>query len=98
MPLDKTRYCRLERSFKEQVEKDKVHAIERVKQVGRVYLPCQEPEGQVDYIFVGMEPSFNWARNIDAEAKIAEGFRNFRRPNDDKHPLALFICSIERFL
>ena len=48
-----------------------------------------------------MEPSFNWVKNNSiehAEKKIEEGFRNFQRPRDDKHPLALFICSIERFL
>lgn len=101
MPLDKTRYEKLECSFRAQVERDKVHAVERAKQVGRVYLPCREPKAQVDYIFVGMEPSFNWVKNNSiehAEKKIEEGFRNFQRPRDDKHPLALFICSIERFL
>ena len=99
MQLNKTAYCNLERLFKDQVERDKVRAIERVVQGWGVYLPCQEPEDQVDYIFVGMEPSFGWARDIqDAEKKIEkELYRNFvPRKNTDN--LALFILCIQRFL
>ena len=99
MPLDKTAYHNLERLFGAQVEKDKAHAIERVVQGWGVYLPCEEPKNQVDYIIVGMEPSFRWAESIeDAEKKIAEGFRGFGRPDNDREPLALFMISVERFL
>lgn len=99
MPLDKARYNDLERSFKAQIERDRVHAVERVVQGWGVYLPCKEPEDQVDYIFVGMEPSFNWADSTEeAEQKIARGFRNFGMPKDEGLTLALFIHSIERFL
>ncbi len=101
MTFEKSRYRDLERCFRDQVEMDRAHAIERAKQLGRVYLPCKEPEGQVDYMFVGMEPSFNWVKDNSiekAEAKIARGYHNFRRPRDDRQPLALFISSIERFL
>ena len=99
MPLDKARYDDLERSFRAQVERDKVHAIERVVQGWGVYLPCEEPEDQVDYIFVGMEPSFNWADSTeDAEKKVAKGSRNFGRPKDGRQTLSLLILSIERFL
>ena len=99
MPIDKTAYHSLEWLFRAQVEKDKAHAIERVVQGWGVYLPCVEPESRVDYIIVGMEPSFRWAASIEhAEKKIAEGARNFGRPGNDREPLALFILSIERFL
>ena len=99
MPLNKTAYCNLERLFKDQVERDKVRAIERVVQGWGVYLPCEEPKNQVDYIVVGMEPSFGWADSIEnAKKKIAGGFRNFGRPINDTEQLALFMLSIERFL
>ena len=89
----------LERLFKDQVERDKVRAIERVVQGWGVYLPCEEPKNQVDYIVVGMEPSFGWADSIEnAKKKIAGGFRNFGRPINDTEQLALFMLSIERFL
>ena len=98
MLIDKTAYDNLEQLFRTQVERDKAHSIERVVQGWGVYMPCVEPESQVDYIFVGMEPSFAWADSIeDAEEKIAEGERNWR-PSSDKDPLAIFILSIERFL
>ena len=61
MPLDTTTYHNLERRFRAQVDRDKAHAIERVVQSGGVYLPCKEPEDLVDYLIVGMEPSFAWA-------------------------------------
>ena len=99
MPIDNTAYHNLEQLFRAQVEKDKAHAIERVVQGWGVYLPCAEPKSQVDYIFVGMEPSFGWANSIEhAEKKIEEGMRNFARPNNDTDPLELFILSIKRFL
>ena len=99
MQIDEIAYHNLERLFKAQVEKDKTHAIERVVQGWGIYLPCVEPESQVDYIIVGMEPSFGWADSIeDADKKIAEGARNFGRPDNDNDPLALFISSIEQFL
>ncbi len=99
MPLDQTAYHNLEQRFREQVEKDKPHLIKRVVQGWGVYLPCKEPKTQVDYIIVGMEPSFGgWADSIEAaEKKISKGFRNFR-PQKRNEPLALFIRSIERFL
>ena len=99
MPLDKNAYDRLERLFRVTVDMDKAHAIQRVVQGWGVYLPCVEPANQVDYIIVGMEPSFGWAKCIeDAEKKIAEGFRNFCRPDNPREPLALFMLSIEKFL
>lgn len=99
MPLDKIAYRNLEQQFRAQVERDRAHIIERVVQNWGVYLPCKEPKNQVDYILVGMEPSFGWAKCIrDAEKKIACGFRNFSRPSNHTDPLALFMFSIERFL
>ena len=79
MPIDKAKYHDLESLFRAQVEKDKGHAIERVVKGWGVYLPCEEPGSQVDYIFVGMEPSFGWADSIEhAEQKIAEWISEFR--------------------
>ena len=99
MPIDKTAYCKLEETFKAQVEKDKEHTIERVVQGLGVYLPCKEPDSQVDYVIVGMEPSFGWAGSIEqAEKKIAKGARNFDWPDNKIEPLALFRLSIKRFL
>lgn len=99
MPFDKTRYHDLEEQFRSQVERDRAHVIERVVQYWGVYLPCEEPKDQVDYVFVGMEPSFGWAKDVkDAEGKIAEGYRNFVGPQKKSDPLALFIQSINRFL
>lgn len=100
MTLDKTAYRNLEQRFAAQVERDRTHAIERVKQGWGVYLPCVEPENKADYILVGMEPSFRWADSIEqAERKIADGARNFARPGkDSSEPLALLMFSIERFL
>lgn len=46
---------------------------------GEIYVPNLVPSGQVDYIFICMEPSLGeWAKNReDAESKLKEGFRNF---------------------
>ena len=108
MLIDKAAYSNLERLFSDQVEKDRAHAIERVVQGWGVYLPCVEPESQVDYIFVGMEPSFGWAKSIEhAEKRIEKGFRNFHGPRDGEERSALytrkdrlpfFILSIEHYL
>lgn len=97
--FDKDAYDSLERRFRAQVDRDRAHAIERVVEGWGVYLPCAEPTAQADYLFVAMEPSFNWADSIeDAEKKIAGGFRNFDASHDPSSSLALFICSIKRFL
>ena len=67
-----------------------------------VYLPCVKPKNMVDYIFVGMEPSFGWADSVeDGERKVEEGFTNFGAstpPDDAKHPLDLLKLSMKRFL
>jgi hypothetical protein len=49
------------------------------KSEGSVYLPTIRPIGQVDYVFVGMEPSLGrWAQTREeAEEKVARGFKNF---------------------
>ena len=104
MAIDKAEYDALEHRFNIQVERDRAHAIERVVQGWGVYLPSVEPESQVDYIFVGMEPSFGWACSIeDAEKKIAKGFRNFcpygkKLSDKESDTLSLFLLSIKRFL
>lgn len=104
MPYDETAYHNLERLFKAQVDTDKAHAIERVVHGWGVYLPCVQPESEVDYVFVGMEPSFGWADSIeDAEKKVQEGFRNFslsgrELSGKESDTLSLFLLSIDRFL
>jgi hypothetical protein len=51
----------------------------RAEHDGDVFLPNPEPLGQVDYVFVCMEPSLGrWARSADeARSKVKAGFRNF---------------------
>ena len=86
MSFDRTAYRALEQLFRDQVEQDRPYA-----EGWGVYLPNEEPKSSVDYILVGMEPSFQWAKTIeDAEKKIAGGFRNGAP--------ARFTQSIERFL
>ena len=107
MPISQDAYHNLERQFEAQVDKDRIHNIERVVEGWGIYLPNKEPHDQVDYIIVGMEPSFGWAKDIgDAEKQIGDGFRNWgwsektqswKWPNA-ADPLFLFILSIEQFL
>jgi hypothetical protein len=53
---------------------------------GDVFLPNLEPAGPVDYVFICMEPSLNWARSAqEAGARVEAGFR-------DIHPLILHFC------
>ena len=104
MPLNKAEYHNLERLFKAQVDRDKAHAIERVVQGWGVYLPCVEPESCVDYVIVGMEPSFGWAHSIEAaQKKIREGLRNFslsgkKVSGKESDTLSLLLISIDRYL
>ena len=104
MPFDETAYHNLERLFEAQVDRDKAHAIERIVQGWGVYLPCVEPESLVNYVIVGMEPSFGWAKTIeDARNKIQKGFRNFsltgrELSGEESDTLSLFLLSIDRFL
>ena len=52
---------------------------------GDVFLPNPEPSGQVDYIFICMEPSLGkWANSADvARHKVDAGFRNFAFSMED---------------
>lgn len=101
MTLDTDAYADLERRFRAQLITDRERLIERVKEGWGVYLPCWKPTSQVDFVIVGMEPSFWWANDVeDGEKKVADGMTNFGGPvewNDDS-PLGLFQLSIERFL
>ena len=69
-----------------------------------VYLPSVEPESWVDYVIVGMEPSFGWANSIeDAQKKIQKGFRNFalsgrKLSGKESDTLSLLLLSIDRYL
>ncbi len=93
MQLDENAYSNLEQKFKDQVLRDKLRTG-----MG-VYLPNVQPKHIVDYIFVGMEPSFKWADSVeDGEKKVEKGFRNFRTSEDAKSTLYLLTRSIERFL
>ncbi len=103
MPLDEIAYSNLEQHFRDQVIRDRSRVIQWVVKKGLgVYLPCKKPENMVDYIFVGMEPSFGWADSVeDGEKKVEEGATNFGAftpPDDAKAPLDLLKLSIERFL
>ena len=103
MPLDETEYSSLEQRFRDQVIRDRSRVTQWVVKKGLgVYLPCKKPKNMVDYILVGMEPSFGWADSVeDGEKKVEEGAMNFGAftPSDDaKAPLDLLKLSIERFL
>lgn len=102
MTLDPDAYADLERRFEAQVISDRARLIEWVVKVGwGVYLPCWKPTSQVDYVIVGMEPSFGWAKDVEhGEKKVADGMTNFGGPTnwDNDSPLGLFQLSIERFL
>ena len=102
MTFDRSAYENLERRFRAQVDRDKAHAIERVVQGWGVYLPRMEPTSQVDYILVGgMEPSFNWARNVEeGEERVGNGTaQNYGElPTQRKDPLTLLILAMKRYL
>ncbi len=69
----KQAYKELEEEFRQRVKEDKNSGIESI------FLPNMEPNGRVDYVLVGMEPSLgSWGKDLDkARKKIDEGFRNF---------------------
>ena len=80
-------YRELERDFRDMVEKDnRDHGFKSI------YLPNVPPQGPVDFVLVGMEPSLgHWARppkklptweEIEqyAAKRICQGFRNFGDP------------------
>ena len=98
MPLDEIAYSNLEQQFREQVIKDRSCGVECY------YLPCVKPENMVDYIFVGMEPSFGRAKSVEeGEKKVTEGRANnygccTPPPDDAKHGLDLLKLSFDRFL
>ena len=103
MPLDESAYSNLEQHFRDQVIRDRSRVIQWVVKNGLgVYLPCVKPKNMMDYIFVGMEPSFGWAKSVEEGGKkVEEGATNFAAftpPDDAKHPLDLLRLSIERFL
>ena len=103
MSLDDSAYSNLEQHFRNQVIRDRAHIIEWVVKKGwGVYLPCVKPKNMVDYIFVGMEPSFGWAVSVEhGEKKVEKGKKNFgafTSSGDATDPLDLLNLSIERFL
>ena len=69
----KQAYKSLEEDFSQRVEEDKSLGIESI------FLPNIEPDGPVDYVLVGMEPSLGtWGKDSrQAREKIDGGFRNF---------------------
>ncbi len=103
MPLSETAYNNLEQRFRDQVLMDRSRLIQWVVKKGLgVYLPCKKPSNKVDYIFVGMEPSFGWAKSVeDGEKKVKAGAMNYGActpPDDAEHPLDLLRLAIGRFL
>ena len=62
-------YAELEHRFKMRVKTDNEG----------IFLPNIKPQGQVDFVLIGMEPSLGkWASNLDeARTKIERGFKNF---------------------
>jgi len=62
-----------------------------------VYLPTVQPTGQVDFVFIGMEPSLgHWARTPEeAEEKIGRGFKDFAFSTGDfilHHCIRQYLC------
>ena len=103
MSLDDSAYSNLEQRFMDRVIMDRSRVIQWVVKKGwGVYLPSVKPKNMVDYIFVGMEPSFDWADSVeDGERQVKEGKKNFEAstpPDDAKSPLDLLKLSIGRFL
>ena len=75
----KEQYEELKKCFVEQVE------LDRCKYPNSVFLPNIPPKGPVDFVFVGMEPSYDkYAKNRDdAERQISSGYRNFMYSLED---------------
>lgn len=87
-------YAKLENKFRAQVEK------------GRRLLSCDDivflplfpmPIHQVDYVFIGMEPSLrHWAKTKqEAEEKVKRGFKDFAFSIEDfilRHCIREYLC------
>ena len=97
-------YEALEEEFRRQVESDNGHFEPETKSV---YLPNIRPEGPVDFVFVGMEPSLGgWAWDTTeksamqmAEGKIRQGFKNFALTLEDfifHHCIREYLCERDR--
>ena len=85
----KEAYRKLEADFCQQAQEDR-----RDLCLECIFLPNIEPEGPVDYILVGMEPSLGgWAKSLtDAQKKIDKGFRNFCGVWTLHHPVRNYLC------
>ena len=87
-------YDRLERAFKKQIGADKKRIVDEAKKIS--YLPNKMPNGKVDFILVGTEPSIGWAANQEeAQRDIAKGFRNFYGALGDfilHHCIREYLC------
>ena len=64
---------------------------------GNVYLPIIRPPRQVDYVFIGMEPSLrHWAKTPqEAEEKVGRGFKDFAFSVGDfilHHCIREYLC------
>ena len=87
-------YRELEQDFRQRVLEDT-----RLFSGDMIFLPNVEPEGPVDYVLVGMEPSLRgWAKDLtEARRKIEQGFRNFgSSPEDDLLHYCIFKFLCER--
>ena len=85
-------YCSLVERFRSRAESE-----------GTVCLPMIPPTGKVDYVFVGMEPSFgHWARTPQqAEDKIGRGFKDYAFSVGDfilHHCIREYLCREDRSL
>ena len=84
-------YRALEQKFELQVKKDNACFGQN-----SVYLPNMRPEGPVDFVFVGMEPSCNWASSVkEACEKVDKGFKNFAQTIEDfifHHCIRNYLC------
>jgi hypothetical protein len=67
------------------------------KSEGNIYLPTIRPPRQVDYVFIGMEPSLgHWSKTPqEAEEKIGRGFKDFAFSVGDfilHHCIREYLC------
>ncbi len=85
-------YQSLENEFRQRVEEDNKEFNSK-----GIFLPNKMPNGPVDYVLVGMEPSLGgWAKDrADAQKKVDDCFRNFDGVCIIKYPVEQYLLREE---
>ena len=78
----------MEDEFRQRVEEDNKEFSSK-----GIFLPNKMPDGPVDYVLVGMEPSLGGLAKdrADAQKKIDNGFRNFDGVCIIKYPVEQYL-------